>query len=64
VWGNNSSSIKCANGPGVCQNIRHADICHHKTREEVEANNVQLSKVPTHNNLADIMTKHRSGSAP
>lgn len=55
--GDNQGSIALAHNPVFHARTKHIDIQHHYTRDEVAAQRIELSYVPTSEMIADGLTK-------
>ena len=53
----NQSSIAMAKNPQFHGRAKHIDIKHHFVREQVSAGSIELKYCPTHEMLADVLTK-------
>jgi len=53
----NNAAINLSKDPSLHQHIKHIDIKYHFLHERIHSNELKLSYVNTHNNLADIFTK-------
>jgi len=58
LYEDNTACIDIANGRGKHETIKHVDIAYHMTREQVvEFKTVQFKRVPTEDQVADLLTK-------
>ena len=57
VYGDNESSLKLAENPVFHQRSKHILLKYHSIRDQVEKGTVELSKVDTGLNAADMLTK-------
>ena len=57
VYGDNESSLKLAENPVFHQRSKHILLKYHSIRDQVERGTVELSKVDTGLNAADMLTK-------
>ena len=55
--GDNQGSIALAHNPVFHSRTKHIDIQHHYIRDEVAAQRIQLSYIPTDEMIADGLTK-------
>jgi hypothetical protein len=53
----NTSAISVAKNPILHSKTKHIEVRYHFTRDNVEKGNIDLIHVPTHDQLADILTK-------
>ena len=58
LYGDNESSLKLAENPVFHQSSKHILLKYHSLRDRVEAGIIQLCKVDTGLNAADMMTKN------
>ena len=58
LYGDNESSLKLAENPVFHQRSKHILIRYHSLRDRVEKGEINLCKVDTGLNAADMMTKH------
>jgi len=61
VYCDNSGAIALARNPVQHQRSKHIDIRHHFIRSVSEAGEVELVYVPTHEQVADVLTKPLTG---
>jgi hypothetical protein len=57
IFGDNKAVINNATVPTSTLKKKHNAIAYHRVREAVAAGTVQITKVHTTNNLADVLTK-------
>ena len=57
IRGDNASSINLVKNPVITQYSKHIDIKFHFIREKFNNGFIELSHVPTGENVADLMTK-------
>ena len=57
ILADNQGAIKLAKHPIIHPRTKHIDIHHHFIREKIANQDVDLEYVPSHENLADILTK-------
>jgi hypothetical protein len=57
VLGDNNSVKKNSSLPQSVLSKKHTSICYHRVRESVAAGIIQIAKVHTDDNLADVLTK-------
>ena len=57
LCGDNQGALALASNPVAHKRAKHIETRHHFIRQLVEDKRIQLSYVPTKNNLADIITK-------
>jgi hypothetical protein len=57
VFGDNKAVVNNATVPTSTLKKKHNAIAYHRVREAVAAGMVQITKVHTTNNLADVLTK-------
>ena len=57
IRGDNASSINLVKNPVITQYSKHIDIKFHFIREKFNSRFIELSHVPTGENVADLMTK-------
>ncbi len=55
--GDNQGSIALAHNPVFHSKTKHIDIQHHYIRDEVAAQRIQMSYIPTDEMIADGLTK-------
>ena len=53
----NNAVINLSEDPALHDRIKHIDIKHHFLRKRVQSNEISLSYINTHDNVADIFTK-------
>ncbi|KMQ88473.1 gag-pol polyprotein [Lasius niger] len=53
----NQSAIRLVKNPEFHKRTKHVDIRYHYIREKVESRDIQVTYIPTENQLADIFTK-------
>ena len=53
----NDSAVKIANNPVKHSRTKHIDIRHHFLRDHVGKGDIEISHIPTEDQLADIFTK-------
>ena len=58
LYGDNESSMKLAENPVFHQRSEHILLRYHSIRQRVEKGMLELCKVDTELNAADMMTKH------
>ena len=58
LLGDNESSLKLATNPVFHQRSEHIRTKYHSLRDRVEENIIQLCKIDTGLNAADMLTKH------
>jgi hypothetical protein len=57
ILNDNNAAIQLSKSPVNHDRSKHIGIRHHFLPDKVSDNNVELSHVPTEDNLADILTK-------
>jgi len=57
LLGDNQGSLELARNPRVHGRSKHIDTHYHSVREKVKERHFELLYVPTHDNLADLLTK-------
>ena len=57
MYVDNQSAIKLAKNPVLHQRSKHIDIRYHYLRSEVKCGNIEISYVPSADNISDIFTK-------
>jgi hypothetical protein len=57
VWCDNAAAIAFAQGNRTSKNSKHIRLAHHVAKDAVERGEMDLRKVDTANNLADMLTK-------
>jgi hypothetical protein len=57
LWSDNQATIAMSHNPEFHARTKHIDIHLHFLRDYVEAGTLELKYIPSHKNLADIMTK-------
>ncbi|KAL7574020.1 hypothetical protein ACA910_015600 [Epithemia clementina (nom. ined.)] len=57
VYGDNQSVITNASIPNSMLNKKHNSICYHRVRQAVAAQMIDVVKIDTRFNLADLLTK-------
>jgi hypothetical protein len=57
ILNDNNAAILLSKNPVNHDRSKHIDIRHHFLRDKVSDNTIDLSHVPTEDNLADILTK-------
>ncbi len=57
IMEDNQSSIAMAKNPQFHERAKHIDIRHHFVREQVASETVKLEYCPTHEMVADMLTK-------
>jgi dynactin complex subunit len=58
ILNDNNAAILLSKNPVNHDRSKHIDIRHHVLRDKITDNTIELSYVPTENNLADILTNH------
>ena len=53
----NNAAINLSEDPALHDHVKHIDIKHHFLHERVQSNEISLSYINTHDNVADIFTK-------
>ena len=61
LYADNQGAIALAKNPVHHQRTKHIDIRYHYIRLDVKENTVDLTYIPTSENIADIFTKPVSG---
>jgi hypothetical protein len=62
VLNDNQSAVAICKNDVLHSRVRHIDIKHHFIREQVEKGAVEVTWIPTHEQLADILTKPMRGA--
>ena len=57
IYGDNQGSIDMVKNPVSNDKSKHIDIKHHFIRQKYTEGFINVVYVPTHDNLADLMTK-------
>lgn len=57
INGDNQGSLQLAKNPVINDRSKHIDIKHHYIREKCNDGTIDLTYVPTNENIADVMTK-------
>ena len=60
INGDNQGSLLLAKNPVINERSKHIDIKHHFIREKYDDGTIDLTYVPTNDNIADLMTKPMS----
>ena len=53
----NNTAINLSKDPPLHDRVKHIDIKHHFLCEQVQSNEISLSYINTHDNIANIFTK-------
>ena len=57
IYEDNQSAIKVSKNPEQHTRMRHIDVRHHFIREKVSEGTVEVKYLPTHEQVADVLTK-------
>lgn len=63
MFEDNTSTIRVSENPVSSSNLKHIDTIYHQVREFISQGKITVYHIPTHQQLADILTKPLSATA-